>query len=966
MYLQSVTAWQHVPHHDAESLDVPERLALALYVTAARDSILRLPKDLSVSCKLSLPRGSLSQGGEQLVINTLNVVLERVAQIVETVVLCQAVEEPSGAPIDPCAPLNLQSCYLTLHNELAKIVHLVDSAYSLTNEFTKPNDAIVLRLNGSCHLAANTLQRLQQFVLHEVDDATAASGSVNTSPASSTATSPRNSTGSMDVFLCDDYELGIEHLLEMGFSREQAAPAIIDAKGDVLAALSLLLSVEQDNDVSVSPQTIRKRFSLLSKTPAAAAKPVPKRTFASKGLARKRTLSPPRRSGSMKLKGADLLVAKEKKKKSAETKSSLSISLTVPQGARPRSRSLGRDEAQGMLTLTTPVRQQRPRLYTSYTPPVQGSLWPEPNSSDDDGVDIETLKAGAEQLSMMGFDRLQSESRLRMNSMNLEATLDDLLAMKSVDINHDDVMALMDEDEDDHDDDTASYSPQALLLRQGSDPDPETSDDGSDRTTPLSVCSEDALPVPPPRMMSDKQSKVAAITAMGFSEQEAEEALEKESNSVRLAVDFLLHKSSKGAATRSRSNSCPEAMAAPRLTDHHMERQRDRAFTVATKFSSTNPFKDDAPAEAEPESPADHLLDEDLQFKVDKNGERRLRAGTLPAFLDYLISDANDDPDLLHSFITCFHLFTSVEAVLELLFQKHVAFMSCRKHGKCAESDQRGHKRVCTVLAELVSAGWKGFTPEHLDELRVLVFDLVRVGLLKAAQQVRRAEIHSRQFLQAELLKASKPAPSVPLSAQQVFTHPPTIFEVPSIDLARQITLVDSELFCSITSRQVLAWSKKQDRGVSPSIFKMIERFNKMSKWVTTLIITQRGLRERVRMLNKLVGIMRSLKKLRNFNSLMAFLAGIGASPVARLSHTFEALNTRARATLDKTRQLMAYEKSYSTYRKALSTCSLPVIPYLGIYLTDVTFVHHGNPDTVVAEHNVDLKLINFAKVSTV
>lgn len=36
-------------------------------------------------------------------------------------------------------------------------------------------------------------------------------------------------------------------------------------------------------------------------------------------------------------------------------------------------------------------------------------------------------------------------------------------------------------------------------------------------------------------------------------------------------------------------------------------------------------------------------------------------------------------------------------------------------------------------------------------------------------------------------------------------------------------------------------------------------------------------------------------------------------------------------------------------YRAACATCARPVIPYLGVYLSDVTFIHQGNPDIMPA-----------------
>ena len=46
-----------------------------------------------------------------------------------------------------------------------------------------------------------------------------------------------------------------------------------------------------------------------------------------------------------------------------------------------------------------------------------------------------------------------------------------------------------------------------------------------------------------------------------------------------------------------------------------------------------------------------------------------------------------------------------------------------------------------------------------------------------------------------------------------------------------------------------------------------------------------------------------------------------------------------------KFQALLSHDKGYSMYRAACATCARPVLPYLGVYLSDVTFIHQGNPD---------------------
>lgn len=51
------------------------------------------------------------------------------------------------------------------------------------------------------------------------------------------------------------------------------------------------------------------------------------------------------------------------------------------------------------------------------------------------------------------------------------------------------------------------------------------------------------------------------------------------------------------------------------------------------------------------------------------------------------------------------------------------------------------------------------------------------------------------------------------------------------------------------------------------------------------------------------------------------------------------------------------HSKNYSDYRSALKRAGLPCLPFLGLFLTDLTFTDDGNPDTRNAG-----KLINFDK----
>ena len=99
-----------------------------------------------------------------------------------------------------------------------------------------------------------------------------------------------------------------------------------------------------------------------------------------------------------------------------------------------------------------------------------------------------------------------------------------------------------------------------------------------------------------------------------------------------------------------------------------------------------------------------------------------------------------------------------------------------------------------------------------------------------------------------------------------------------------------------------------------------------------------------------------NLRELNNFNGVMEVVSAINSSPVRRLKKTWEELSVNAKHRFDVLDGLMNHNGNYRTYRQLLHASDPPLIPYLGVYLTDLTFIEEGNPNLV------DGRLINFDK----
>ncbi|KAF3849394.1 hypothetical protein F7725_015891, partial [Dissostichus mawsoni] len=146
---------------------------------------------------------------------------------------------------------------------------------------------------------------------------------------------------------------------------------------------------------------------------------------------------------------------------------------------------------------------------------------------------------------------------------------------------------------------------------------------------------------------------------------------------------------------------------------------------------------------------------------------------------------------------------------------------------------------------------------------------------------------------------------------------------------------------------EVLLWAKEQNEEKSPNLTQFTEHFNNMSYWVRSLIIQQEKAQDREKLLLKFIKIMKHLRKLNNFNSYLAILSALDSAPIRRLEW-----QKQTSEGLEEYCTLIDSSSSFRAYRAALSEVEPPCIPYLGLILQDLTFVHLGNPDFIEGKVN--------------
>ncbi|XP_016323720.1 rap guanine nucleotide exchange factor 1-like, partial [Sinocyclocheilus anshuiensis] len=237
-------------------------------------------------------------------------------------------------------------------------------------------------------------------------------------------------------------------------------------------------------------------------------------------------------------------------------------------------------------------------------------------------------------------------------------------------------------------------------------------------------------------------------------------------------------------------------------------------------------------------------------------------------------------------------------------------------------------------------------TEDILKQLMELVFNLLCNGELTLARVLRKNILDKVQ--QKKLLQYTNSLKT--LAARGVAARPGTLHDFRSHEIADQLTLLDAELFYKIEIPEVLLWAKEQNEEKSPNLTQFTEHFNNMSYWVRSLIIQQEKAQDREKLLLKFIKIMKHLRKLNNFNSYLAILSALDSAPIRRLEW-----QKQTSEGLEEYCTLIDSSSSFRAYRAALADVEPPCIPYLGLILQDLTFVHLGNPDLI------DRK-INFSK----
>lgn len=195
----------------------------------------------------------------------------------------------------------------------------------------------------------------------------------------------------------------------------------------------------------------------------------------------------------------------------------------------------------------------------------------------------------------------------------------------------------------------------------------------------------------------------------------------------------------------------------------------------------------------------------------------------------------------------------------------------------------------------------------------------------------------------------------------------PDVMQFPPHLVAYQLTLIESTIFRSIPADALLSHSPKRPHS---KVVASTDFFNYITRAIEHSILLPQEASRRAELINRWIKIATKCLALNNYQTLKAIVSALGTPPVQRLRRTWDCIPKKRMGRLDLLNNLMSESDNYGRYREhigfgARRRWRKPVVPFLGVFIHDMTYLTAAVKGTVQDDPRVQdvLRMIqNFQK----
>ncbi|KAI0116500.1 ras guanine nucleotide exchange factor domain-containing protein [Nemania sp. FL0031] len=382
------------------------------------------------------------------------------------------------------------------------------------------------------------------------------------------------------------------------------------------------------------------------------------------------------------------------------------------------------------------------------------------------------------------------------------------------------------------------------------------------------------------------------------------------------------------------------------------------------------------------------LLEKTFAHELMFNKDGQVVGGSLPALVERLTThETTPDAVFVSAFYLTFRLFCSPTKLAEVLIER---FDYVAESPSIASAVRL---RVYNAFKGWLESHWRESTDDealplvaHFAEFKLgLIIPSAGKHLTELVQRVSSADSPTLSRLGAAMGKPiTSTAPFVPAeiavpasvlskNQQSLLSNwksggtMPSILDFDCVELARQITLKQMSIFCAIKPEELLGSQWMKNCGAdSPNVKAMSGFSNDLSNLVADTILQYPEVKKRATAIKQWIKVAQQCQELNNYDGLMAIVCSLNSSVISRLRKTWDLISPKRRESFKTLYNNVNPANNNKALRAQLQGHVPPCLPFLGMFLTDLTFVDIGNPATkqLPGVGGQGMTVINFDKHS--
>lgn len=346
------------------------------------------------------------------------------------------------------------------------------------------------------------------------------------------------------------------------------------------------------------------------------------------------------------------------------------------------------------------------------------------------------------------------------------------------------------------------------------------------------------------------------------------------------------------------------------------------------------------------------------EMVIDVDGS--VRGGTVPALVERLTSHETGDPNFIKTFLMTYKSFTTLDDLFNLLVKRFNISPPDNLTPKELEEWKKLKQyviqmRVLNTMKTMVTD--EDFLEKEdryiLDRMKEFLLQegpgktAISKQLLTLVERARAGE--TKKTFTPNLV--SPPTSIMPKTAKRL-----KLPDIDALELARQLTILESHLYQKIRPMECLQRAREQKTDHNDNIAQVIQTSNRIANWVADTVLSHEDSRKRANVLKQFILVADRCRNLHNYSSMVAIVSGLNSPPIRRLKRSWEQVHSRHLTQLSNCEMTIDSGKNFNNYRSTLAKVTPPCVPFIGVFLTTLTFIQDGSKDSLPGN------LVNFRK----